>query len=112
MEMRNINISISLSAPPPPPPQFYLQARLTWRGARLLRPLVQFLLVMIAVYTGLTRISDYRHHPSDVVTGFLQGALTAYWVVGSSEGQVACVQTAFRGLGGICFPLIRGLLRQ
>ncbi|XP_075889264.1 phosphatidic acid phosphatase type 2D [Nelusetta ayraudi] len=59
---------------------FYLQARLTWRGARLLRPLVQFLLVMIAVYTGLTRISDYRHHPSDVVTGYIQGALTAYWV--------------------------------
>lgn len=61
--------------------QFYLQARLSWRGARLLRPLIQFLLVMIAIYTGLTRISDYRHHPSDVVTGFIQGGLTAYWVV-------------------------------
>ncbi|XP_026881709.2 phosphatidic acid phosphatase type 2D [Electrophorus electricus] len=59
---------------------FYLQARLSWRGARLLRPLLQFLLVMLAVYTGLTRISDYRHHPTDVLTGFLQGALTAYWV--------------------------------
>uniref|UniRef100_A0A3B3HAF8 Phosphatidic acid phosphatase type 2D n=1 Tax=Oryzias latipes TaxID=8090 RepID=A0A3B3HAF8_ORYLA len=60
---------------------FYLQARLLWRGARLLRPLVQFLLVMIAIYTGLSRISDYRHHPTDVLTGFIQGALTAYWVV-------------------------------
>lgn len=59
---------------------FYLQARLTWRSARLLRPLLQFILVMLAVYTGLTRISDYRHHPSDVLTGYLQGALTAYWV--------------------------------
>ncbi|KAF6727779.1 Lipid phosphate phosphohydrolase 3 [Oryzias melastigma] len=59
---------------------FYLQARLCWRGARLLRPLVQFLLVMIAIYTGLSRISDYRHHPTDVLTGFIQGALTAYWV--------------------------------
>ncbi|XP_041812640.1 phosphatidic acid phosphatase type 2D [Chelmon rostratus] len=59
---------------------FYLQARLSWRGARLLRPLIQFLLVMIAIYTGLTRISDYRHHPSDVLTGFIQGGLTAYWV--------------------------------
>ncbi|XP_068192891.1 phosphatidic acid phosphatase type 2D [Antennarius striatus] len=59
---------------------FYLQARLTWRGARLLRPLIQFLLVMIAIYTGLTRISEYRHHPSDVLTGFVQGGLTAYWV--------------------------------
>uniref|UniRef100_A0A4W5QS17 Phosphatidic acid phosphatase type 2D n=1 Tax=Hucho hucho TaxID=62062 RepID=A0A4W5QS17_9TELE len=60
---------------------FYLQARLSWRGARLLRPLLQFLLVMIAVYTGLSRISDYRHHPTDVITGFIQGGLTAYWVV-------------------------------
>lgn len=59
---------------------FYLQARLSWRGARLLRPLLQFLLVMIAIYTGLSRISDYRHHPTDVLTGFVQGGLTAYWV--------------------------------
>ncbi|XP_070703706.1 phosphatidic acid phosphatase type 2D [Pempheris klunzingeri] len=59
---------------------FYLQARLSWRGARLLRPLLQFLLVMIAIYTGLSRISDYRHHPTDVLTGFIQGGLTAYWV--------------------------------
>ncbi|KAF4073656.1 hypothetical protein AMELA_G00245800 [Ameiurus melas] len=59
---------------------FYLQARFSWRGARLLRPLLQFLLVMLAVYTGLSRISDYRHHPSDVLTGFLQGGFTAYWV--------------------------------
>ncbi|KAM4604414.1 phospholipid phosphatase 3-like [Polymixia lowei] len=59
---------------------FYLQARLTWRGARLLRPALQFFLVLLAVYTGLTRITDYRHHPSDVLTGYIQGALTAYWV--------------------------------
>ncbi|KAE8620183.1 hypothetical protein XENTR_v10010135 [Xenopus tropicalis] len=59
---------------------FYLQVRLTWRGARLLRPLVQFVLILVSLYTGFTRISDYRHHPSDVVVGFLQGALVAYWV--------------------------------
>ncbi|KAM4584466.1 phospholipid phosphatase 3-like isoform 1-T1 [Odontesthes bonariensis] len=59
---------------------FYIQARFTWRGARLLRPMLQFFLVLLAVYTGLTRISDYRHHPSDVLTGYIQGALTAYWV--------------------------------
>lgn len=63
------------------PPKFYLQARLTWRGARLLRPALQFFLVLLAIYTGLTRISDYRHHPSDVLAGYVQGALTAYWVV-------------------------------
>ncbi|XP_039766271.1 phospholipid phosphatase 3 isoform X2 [Ornithorhynchus anatinus] len=59
---------------------FYLQARFTWHGARLLRPLVQFILILMALYTGLTRVSDYRHHPSDVAAGLLQGALVAYWV--------------------------------
>uniref|UniRef100_V9KGM8 Lipid phosphate phosphohydrolase 3-like protein n=1 Tax=Callorhinchus milii TaxID=7868 RepID=V9KGM8_CALMI len=59
---------------------FYLQARFTWKGARLLRPLIQCLLIMLAFYTGLSRISDYRHHPSDVLVGFLQGALIAYWI--------------------------------
>uniref|UniRef100_A0A1A8F2Q9 Phosphatidic acid phosphatase type 2/haloperoxidase domain-containing protein n=1 Tax=Nothobranchius korthausae TaxID=1143690 RepID=A0A1A8F2Q9_9TELE len=59
---------------------FYLQARLKWHGARLLRPVLQFFLVLLAIYTGLTRISDYRHHPTDVLTGYLQGAVTAYWV--------------------------------
>ncbi|XP_053574218.1 phospholipid phosphatase 3 [Bombina bombina] len=59
---------------------FYLQARFTWRGARLLRPLLQFVLILVALYTGLTRISDYRHHPSDVAVGFLQGALVAFCV--------------------------------
>ncbi|XP_072255534.1 phospholipid phosphatase 3-like [Pyxicephalus adspersus] len=59
---------------------FYLQVRMTWSGARLLRPLVQFVLILVALYTGFTRISDHRHHPSDVAIGFLQGALVAFWV--------------------------------
>ncbi|KAG8441483.1 hypothetical protein GDO86_007011 [Hymenochirus boettgeri] len=60
---------------------FYLQVRFTWQGARLLRPLVQFVLILLALFTGFTRISDYRHHPTDVLVGFLQGALVAYCVV-------------------------------
>lgn len=59
---------------------FYLQARWFCSGPRLLRPTLQFSLVLLALYTGLTRVSDHRHHPSDVLAGFLQGALTAYWV--------------------------------
>uniref|UniRef100_A0A3Q3G1T6 Phosphatidic acid phosphatase type 2D n=1 Tax=Kryptolebias marmoratus TaxID=37003 RepID=A0A3Q3G1T6_KRYMA len=67
---------------------FYLQARLSWRGARLVRPLVQFFLVMLAIYTGLSRISEYRHHPTDVLTGFIQGGLTAYWVIMTAVEKV------------------------
>ncbi|XP_051951505.1 phospholipid phosphatase 3-like isoform X2 [Xyrauchen texanus] len=60
---------------------FYLQSRFTWRGARLLRPLLQFTLLMMAFYTGLSRVSDHKHHPTDVLAGFAQGAVVAYCIV-------------------------------
>ncbi|XP_028283001.1 phospholipid phosphatase 3-like isoform X1 [Parambassis ranga] len=59
----------------------YLQARFTWHGARLLRPLTQFTLIMMSFYTGLSRVSDHKHHPTDVLAGFVQGALVAYCIV-------------------------------
>lgn len=61
----------------PFPFQLYVQARLTAKWARLLRPTIQFFLVAFAVYVGYTRVSDYKHHWSDVLTGLLQGALVA-----------------------------------
>ncbi|XP_006786999.1 phospholipid phosphatase 3-like isoform X2 [Neolamprologus brichardi] len=60
---------------------FYLQSRFTWHGARLLRPLTQFTLIMMSFYTGLSRVSDHKHHPTDVLAGFVQGALVAYCIV-------------------------------
>ncbi|XP_054624137.1 phospholipid phosphatase 3-like isoform X2 [Dunckerocampus dactyliophorus] len=60
---------------------FYLQSRFTWHGGRLLRPLTQFTLVMMSFYTGLSRVSDHKHHPTDVLAGFVQGALVAYCIV-------------------------------
>lgn len=47
------------------------------KWARLLRPTIQFFLVAFAVYVGYTRVSDYKHHWSDVLTGLLQGAFVA-----------------------------------
>uniref|UniRef100_A0A2K6SJ53 Phosphatidic acid phosphatase type 2/haloperoxidase domain-containing protein n=1 Tax=Saimiri boliviensis boliviensis TaxID=39432 RepID=A0A2K6SJ53_SAIBB len=55
----------------------YVQARLCWKWARLLRPTVQFFLVAFALYVGYTRVSDHKHHWSDVLAGLLQGALVA-----------------------------------
>ncbi|XP_024135161.1 phospholipid phosphatase 2b [Oryzias melastigma] len=55
----------------------YVQARLVAKWARLVRPTIQFFLVVFAVYVGYTRVSDYQHHWSDVLVGLLQGALVA-----------------------------------
>ncbi|XP_051553839.1 phospholipid phosphatase 3-like isoform X2 [Myxocyprinus asiaticus] len=55
----------------------YLASRMSWRGARVLRPLVQFTLLMMTFYTGLSRVSDHKHHPTDILAGFAQGALVA-----------------------------------
>lgn len=51
------------------------------KWARLLRPTIQFFLIAFAIYVGYTRVSDYKHHWSDVLVGLLQGALIAVLVV-------------------------------
>lgn len=69
----------------------YLQARLTnfpancensavrisYRTLKVLRPFVQFSLIILAFWISLTRISDYFHHPMDVATGALVGIVFA-----------------------------------
>ena len=65
---------------------FFLQSRLgqihrrqSWKGARYLLPMAQLAAASAAVFTALTRISDYYHHPEDVVAGFILGVATMYW---------------------------------
>jgi len=55
----------------------YLQARLTWRATKLLRPFLQFVCLMLAWFTALSRVSDYKHHPTDVLGGAILGTLVA-----------------------------------
>ncbi|XP_058791354.1 putative phosphatidate phosphatase [Phymastichus coffea] len=55
----------------------YLQLRMTWRGSKLLRHFLQFLCIMMAWFTAMTRISNYKHHWGDVLAGCLIGAAVA-----------------------------------
>jgi len=69
----------------------YLQARLsnfplsadnqalttTYRMLKVFRPFLQFGMISLAFWISLTRISDYYHHPYDVVTGALVGIVFA-----------------------------------
>lgn len=55
----------------------YLQSRFIWNYSKLLRPFLQVALLYSAYYTALSRISDYKHHWSDVLTGSIQGIIVA-----------------------------------
>lgn len=80
-------------AKPVCPPQLYLQARLRAHWTRLLRPTIQFFLIAASIYTGLSRVSDYKHHWSDVLMGLLQGALMALLVVNPFKLLFTSAQT-------------------
>lgn len=40
----------------------YLHFTMTWKGSKLLKYLLQFSFVMMAWFTALSRVSDYKHH--------------------------------------------------
>jgi len=67
--------------------QLYLQSRFTWSGSKLLRHLIQALAIYLAVWVSLSRVSDYKHHWSDVLAGSILGTLLACLTVCASGGN-------------------------
>ena len=61
--------------------QLYIQRKLTWRGSNLLKRAIQIGVIYVSLYTGMSRISDYKHHWSDVLSGFCIGTLFALMTV-------------------------------
>ncbi|XP_046549696.1 phospholipid phosphatase 1-like [Haliotis rubra] len=55
----------------------YVQLRLGRKNCRLLRALLQFGAALGGVYVCVSRISDYKHHWSDVLGGAVLGILTS-----------------------------------
>ena len=85
---------------------FYLQARLnkfpetsltfvnkSVKILKVIRPFVQFGISILAFWIALTRISDYYHHPMDVVTGCVVGIGFALVALGVSN--ICSHQTAY-----------------
>ena len=48
-----------------------------FRALKTTKPFLQFGFIALAFYIALTRISDYKHHPTDVITGILLGTIVA-----------------------------------
>lgn len=61
--------------------KIYLQCRMMWRGSRLLKHFIQYMMLMMAWFTCMSRISDYKHHWSDVLAGGAVGATVAMIIV-------------------------------
>ena len=83
----------------------YLQARLNKivesssghitiaKVLKLLRPFIQFGIFMLAFWIALTRISDYFHHPLDVIMGSVVGICFAILTLAAAD--IFRRQTAF-----------------
>ncbi|KAK7478621.1 hypothetical protein BaRGS_00030153 [Batillaria attramentaria] len=55
----------------------YLEERMPWQGLTMLRPSLQVAALCLAFYVGCTRVSDYKHHWSDVLGGGILGTVIA-----------------------------------
>ncbi|XP_063991302.1 putative phosphatidate phosphatase isoform X1 [Diachasmimorpha longicaudata] len=59
----------------------YLQLRITWKGSKLVKNVLQLICLWLAWFTAMSRVSDYKHHWSDVLVGQLLGVMAAFIMV-------------------------------
>lgn len=55
----------------------YIQARINWKGSYLLKHAAQLCCILICWSTALSRITDNKHHWSDVTIGLIIGTTVA-----------------------------------
>ncbi|XP_074640820.1 phospholipid phosphatase 1-like [Tubulanus polymorphus] len=59
----------------------YIQYRFQWKGSHLLKHVLQIIAMMLAFACTLSRVSDYKHHWSDVLGGAVLGCIVTICVV-------------------------------
>jgi hypothetical protein len=89
-----------------------MEDRLQVINSNILKPFLQSGLVFIAVICGVDRIMDNKHHPSDVVAGFVLGIVVGLTVVNLISVVFICAILLFDTIGGICGQLLSGLCDQ
>lgn len=57
---------------------------MTWKGSKLLKNVLQLICLWLAWFTAMSRVSDYKHHWSDVLAGLLLGIIAALIMVNSA----------------------------
>ena len=104
--------------------QVYLQVRFIWRRSRLLLPTVQLGAICLACWVSVSRVSDNKHHWSDVVGGIILGAigciLTVSTYITPSSGHMTFTQrhinvdATWRCIRGhmTCIPRRRNVMRS
>uniref|UniRef100_A0A3B3ZP78 Phosphatidic acid phosphatase type 2/haloperoxidase domain-containing protein n=1 Tax=Periophthalmus magnuspinnatus TaxID=409849 RepID=A0A3B3ZP78_9GOBI len=73
-------------------------------SAKLLKPLLVFSFVMLAVLAGLTRLIQFRNHPVDVYCGWLLGAAIAVYLGVYAVGNFQPSQDRSRSLHHTLVP--------
>ena len=70
----------------------YIQFRVSTPKAIFLKPVVQLIFLSLGLYTCLSRVSDYKHHPGDVLAGAVLGvAVCVVTVMTQTDfGKAAC----------------------
>ncbi|XP_046596702.1 putative phosphatidate phosphatase isoform X1 [Neodiprion lecontei] len=64
----------------------YLQLRVHWAISKLLKHLLQFLCFWMAWFTAMSRVSNYKHHWSDVLAGSTLGIAMALFMANFVAG--------------------------
>lgn len=61
--------------------KIYLEARLVLQRTRIVKSVIQLIAFIAAWHTCMSRVSDFKHHHSDVIGGALIGLSVALFIV-------------------------------